>query len=139
MGENQENAQNAKIVAVDLQPMSPIPGVIQLQGDITEISTSTEIVNKFGEKADLVVCDGAPDGNATIFVVNILTIAVTGLHSLDEYMQSQLILAAFNITSFILKKGGNFVAKVSSSFLVHFNNYDFRFSAPETPLSSIHK
>ena len=27
----------AKIVAVDLQPMSPIEGVIQLKGDITEV------------------------------------------------------------------------------------------------------
>lgn len=26
-----------RIVAVDLQPMSPLPGVIQLQGDITEV------------------------------------------------------------------------------------------------------
>ena len=53
----------AKIVAVDLQPMAPIPGVIQLQGDITEVATAKEITAKFkGEKADLVVCDGAPDG-----------------------------------------------------------------------------
>ena len=27
-----------KIVAVDLQAMAPIPGVIQLQGDITKVS-----------------------------------------------------------------------------------------------------
>ena len=28
---------DAKIVAVDLQAMAPIPGVIQLQGDITKV------------------------------------------------------------------------------------------------------
>lgn len=27
-----------RIVAVDLQPMSPLPGVVQLQGDITEVT-----------------------------------------------------------------------------------------------------
>lgn len=44
------------------------------------------------------VCDGAPD--------------VTGLHDLDEYIQAQLLLAAFNITSHVLERGGTFVAKI---------------------------
>lgn len=53
----------AKIVAVDLQAMAPLPGVIQIQGDITQLSTAEKIIQHFeGEKADLVVCDGAPDG-----------------------------------------------------------------------------
>lgn len=55
--------ENVKIVAVDLQPMAPLPGVIQIQGDITKYSTAQAIMKHFeGEKADLVVCDGAPDG-----------------------------------------------------------------------------
>ncbi|CAG9536598.1 unnamed protein product [Cercopithifilaria johnstoni] len=91
--------KDIRIVAVDLQPMSPLPGVIQLQGDITETSTAEKIISYFeGLKADLVVCDGAPD--------------VTGLHALDEYMQSQLVLAALNIATFVLKETGTFVAKV---------------------------
>ena len=32
------NDDSVKIVAVDLQAMAPIPGVIQLQGDITQVS-----------------------------------------------------------------------------------------------------
>jgi tRNA (cytidine32/guanosine34-2'-O)-methyltransferase len=68
------------IVAVDLQKMAPIPGVIQLQGDITKQSTADAIIDNFhGELADLVVCDGAPD--------------VTGLHDMDEFIQAQLLLA----------------------------------------------
>ena len=91
--------QNAKIVAVDLQAMAPLPGVIQIQGDITNVSTAKEIISHFeGGHADLVVCDGAPD--------------VTGLHDLDEFIQGQLLLAAFNITTHVLKPGGNFVAKI---------------------------
>jgi len=79
-----ENA-DVKIVAVDLQLMAPIPGVIQIHGDITKESTAREIIGHFeGGKADLVVCDGAPD--------------VTGLHDLDEYVQAQLLLAVSNQT-----------------------------------------
>lgn len=56
--------EQVKIVAVDLQPMAPLPGIIQIQGDITKYTTAQEIIEHFeGEKADLVVCDGAPDGN----------------------------------------------------------------------------
>ncbi|VDK87333.1 unnamed protein product [Litomosoides sigmodontis] len=96
---DEDKRKDIRIVAVDLQPMSPLPGVIQLQGDITEVSTAEKIISYFeGLKADLVVCDGAPD--------------VTGLHALDEYMQSQLVLAALNIATFVLKETGTFVAKV---------------------------
>ncbi|XP_015904917.1 tRNA (cytidine(32)/guanosine(34)-2'-O)-methyltransferase [Parasteatoda tepidariorum] len=96
---NAEDPDDIKIVAVDLQAMAPLPGVIQIQGDITKVSTAEEIISYFkGENADLVVCDGAPD--------------VTGLHDLDEYIQAQLLLAALNITTHLLKKGGTFVAKI---------------------------
>ncbi|XP_057351452.1 putative tRNA (cytidine(32)/guanosine(34)-2'-O)-methyltransferase isoform X4 [Manis pentadactyla] len=70
------------VVAVDLQAMAPLPGVLQIQGDITQLSTAKEIIQHFeGCPADLVLCDGAPD--------------VTGLHDVDEYMQAQLLLAIF--------------------------------------------
>jgi len=36
--------EDVKIVAVDLQAMAPIPGVIQIQGDITKVPlTYTEV------------------------------------------------------------------------------------------------
>lgn len=79
--------------------MAPLPGVVQLQGDITKLSTANAIIEHFGEeKAQLVVCDGAPD--------------VTGLHDIDEYIQSQLLLAALSITTHVLTPGGNFIAKI---------------------------
>jgi 23S rRNA U2552 (ribose-2'-O)-methylase RlmE/FtsJ len=68
------------IVAVDLQDMAPLEGVVQTKGDITKESTAKEVLRLFeGKKADLVICDGAPD--------------VTGMHDIDEYVQSQLLLA----------------------------------------------
>lgn len=70
-------------------------------GDITKKETADQIVSHFeGQKADLVVCDGAPD--------------VTGLHDIDEFVQAQLVLAALNITTHVLKVGvgSRFVAKI---------------------------
>jgi tRNA (cytidine32/guanosine34-2'-O)-methyltransferase len=55
------------IVSVDLQEMAPLDGVIEIQGDITSEKTANEIIHHFhGKKADLVVCDGAPDGKKRI-------------------------------------------------------------------------
>jgi tRNA (cytidine32/guanosine34-2'-O)-methyltransferase len=93
-----KNLVDAKIVAVDLQPMAPIPNVIQIQGDITKKATAEQILHHFEGHAELVVCDGAPD--------------VTGLHDMDEYVQAQLLLAALNIATHLLKDGGTFVAKI---------------------------
>ncbi|XP_010262791.1 PREDICTED: putative tRNA (cytidine(32)/guanosine(34)-2'-O)-methyltransferase isoform X2 [Nelumbo nucifera] len=87
------------IVAIDLQPMAPIEGVIQVQGDITNARTAEVVIRHFdGCKADLVVCDGAPD--------------VTGLHDMDEFVQSQLILAGLTIVTHVLREGGKFIAKI---------------------------
>jgi tRNA (cytidine32/guanosine34-2'-O)-methyltransferase len=56
--------ESPTIVSVDLQEMAPLPGVIQLKGDITNLETIRQIISHFhGEQAQLVVCDGAPDGN----------------------------------------------------------------------------
>eukprot|EP01083_Nonionella_stella_P081032 222988_1 len=91
--------EQIKIVSVDLQPMAPIKGVIEIEGDITSVKTAQTIIDQFdGLKADLVVCDGAPD--------------VTGMHDIDEYIQSQLILSALNITTYLLRKNGTFVCKI---------------------------
>ena len=37
-GSGEDIREDVKIVAVDLQAMAPLPGVIQLQGDITKAS-----------------------------------------------------------------------------------------------------
>lgn len=44
------------------------------------------------------ICDGAPD--------------ITGFHDMDQYIQSQLLVAALNIATKLLKPQGNFVAKI---------------------------
>lgn len=99
LNKDENRSKDAKIVAVDLQPMAPIDGVTCLQADITHPKTLQRILELFGgEPADFVCSDGAPD--------------VTGLHDLDEYIQAQLILSALQLTCCILKPGGTFVAKI---------------------------
>ena len=99
-----EDASETRIVAVDLQPMAPIDGVLCIQGDITSYETAQAILEVFGcnktnedgakegNRAELVICDGAPD--------------VTGLHDLDEYLQAQLLMSAVKITTHVLVDGG---------------------------------
>lgn len=136
----QQQQQQPRVVAVDLQEMAPIEGVTILQGDITSEETANEIVRLLNEpepthstpgdingapaapqvstpamvattsprKADIVICDGAPD--------------VTGMHELDEYLQHHLLLAALHITTFVLHPGGCFVTKMfrgpNTAFLI---------------------
>src|SRR5271170_1578186 len=87
------------ILALDLQPMAPLPDVIQIQADLTHPSTPPILLSHLkNQKAELVVCDGAPD--------------VTGLHDLDEYIQAQLLLSAVQLAVRVLIPGGTFVAKI---------------------------
>jgi tRNA (cytidine32/guanosine34-2'-O)-methyltransferase len=106
---NRPSSIQPRIVAVDLQPMAPIDGVHIIQGDITSIQTAHAIIAAMNDgheqqeqeqqqRAELVVCDGAPD--------------VTGLHDVDEYLQSQLLFAAMFISTHVLCDGGTLVAKI---------------------------
>lgn len=98
-GDDSDDDDDVKIVAVDIQTMAPLDGVTIIQGDITSYDTAEKVIRQFrGRGAQLVVCDGAPD--------------VTGQHDLDVFIQSQLLLAALNIATFVLEEGGTFVAKL---------------------------
>ncbi len=103
--------KDVKIVAIDLQPMSPLAGIITLRADITHPATVPLLLHALdssydpstsaqqaSQPVDLVISDGAPD--------------VTGLHDLDIYVQSQLLFAALNLALCVLRPGGKFVAKI---------------------------
>jgi len=98
-GFKQSETNEVRGISVDLQEIAPIENMHHIQGDITKKSTLDKVLELFkGHKAQLVVCDGAPD--------------VTGFHDIDQYIQSQLLVAALNITTFMLETGGTFVAKI---------------------------
>lgn len=89
------------LVAVDLQPIAPLPGVTTLQLDITLPSTIDLLKEYFpadSAPADLVVTDGAPD--------------VTGSQDLDSSLHYQLYIASLTICRHLLKPHGVFVGKV---------------------------
>ncbi|KAG0645848.1 tRNA methylase 7 [Hyphodiscus hymeniophilus] len=103
--------KDVKIVAIDLQPMSPLQGITTLRADITHPATVPLLLKALdptydpesqsqhaSHPVDLVLSDGAPD--------------VTGLHDLDIYVQSQLLFAALNLALCVLRPGGKFVAKI---------------------------
>jgi tRNA (cytidine32/guanosine34-2'-O)-methyltransferase len=108
--EQSKPREGVRIVAIDLQPMSPLEGVTTLRADITHPSTIPLMLKALdsdtydpnapssSSPVDLVISDGAPD--------------VTGLHDLDIYVQSQLLWAALNLALCVLKPGGKFVAKI---------------------------
>jgi tRNA (cytidine32/guanosine34-2'-O)-methyltransferase len=104
-----KSQKDVKIVAIDLQPMSPLDGVVTIKADITHPSTIPRLLKALNpdqnpdspsaqHPVDLVLSDGAPD--------------VTGLHDLDVYIQSQLLWAALNLALCVLRPGGSFVAKI---------------------------
>jgi tRNA (cytidine32/guanosine34-2'-O)-methyltransferase len=108
--EKPKTREGVRIVAIDLQPMSPLDGVTTMRADITHPSTIPLMLKALdpdtydpaapqgSSPVDLVISDGAPD--------------VTGLHDLDIYVQSQLLWAALNLALCVLKPGGKFVAKI---------------------------
>lgn len=109
--EDPKPRRDVKIVSIDLQPISPLPGIITLRADITHPATVPLLLKALdpdydadtmnqqaAQPVDLVISDGAPD--------------VTGLHDLDIYVQSQLLFAALNLALCVLKPGGKFVAKI---------------------------
>ena len=109
-GRKRVPGKDVRIVAVDLQPMSPLEGITTIKADITHPSTIPMLLKALDpetydpsdteaqNRVDLVLSDGAPD--------------VTGLHDLDIYVQSQLLFAALNLALCVLKPGGKFVAKI---------------------------
>jgi len=112
-GFKQGETDEVRGISVDLQEIAPIDNMKHIQGDITKKSTLDKILELFrGEKAQLVICDGAPD--------------VTGFHDIDQYIQSQLLVAALNITTFMLEEGGTFVAKIFQGNDVRFLYSQFK-------------
>lgn len=109
----QGESDEVRGISVDLQEIAPIENMKHIQGDITKKSTLDKILELFkGQKAQLVICDGAPD--------------VTGFHDIDQYIQSQLLVAALNITTFMLEEGGTFVAKIFQGNDVRFLYSQFK-------------
>ena len=88
----------AQVVAMDLLPMDPLPGVVLLQGDFTEAGMQARLIEALGGRADLVLSDMAPN--------------TTGHTATDHLRIVALAEAALEFAVEVLAEGGGFVAKV---------------------------
>ena len=89
---------SGKILAIDINPMSPIINVKFLNRDIFDKETEDEIISFFKGKIDVIISDMAAD--------------TTGNKALDSIRTNQLCSEAINLSSKTLKKKGVFVSKL---------------------------
>ena len=87
-----------RIIALDLQVIDPIPGVICLQGDMTDPEVQAQVIEIAGGHANVVLSDAAP--------------STTGVKLHDHVLSIELARAAFDVASRLLDPGGNMVLKV---------------------------
>jgi len=87
----------ARVVAVDINPMSPIENVTFIRGDITHAET-IEKIKEVSDKYDVVMSDASPK--------------ISGKWTIDHLRSIDLARASFNIAKEVLKPGGNFIVKV---------------------------
>lgn len=87
-----------KVVAVDIRPMDPVPGVTFIEADITDPATDALIQDALGGRPDLVMSDMAN--------------SATGHASTDHLRTMALVEAALDCARAILAPNGGFIAKV---------------------------
>ncbi|MDA8328388.1 MAG: RlmE family RNA methyltransferase [Betaproteobacteria bacterium] len=91
--------QGAQVIALDLLPMDPIPGVHFIQGDFTEQITLDEMELALkNRRLDLVICDMAPN--------------MSGVSSVDQARSLYLCELALEFARVWLRPEGNFLVKV---------------------------
>jgi 23S rRNA (uridine2552-2'-O)-methyltransferase len=87
-----------RVIAVDLLPMEPIPGVDFLEGDFTAPETLQALRELIGEKhVDLVMSDMAPN--------------ISGNRTIDQPRSMALLDEALVFAREVLRPGGDFVVK----------------------------
>lgn len=87
------------VIASDLLPMDPLPGVHFIRGDFTEQQVLERIREVLaGRQADLVMSDMAPN--------------MSGIRGVDQPRSMLLAELALELAGEVLRPGGRFVCKV---------------------------
>ena len=87
-----------RVIAVDLLPMEPIPGVDFLEGDFTSAQTRQALRGLVaGTKVDLVMSDMAPN--------------ISGNRTIDQARSMALLDEAVSFAREVLRPGGNLLVK----------------------------
>lgn len=91
-------APAGRVIAVDLLPLAPIPGVEFLEGDFMEASTLQALEALLGgTEVDLVMSDMAPN--------------LSGNRAMDQPRSMALVEAACHFAESVLRRDGDFLAK----------------------------
>ncbi|TFG14312.1 RlmE family RNA methyltransferase [Candidatus Thorarchaeota archaeon] len=93
-----EKDRTMEIVAVDINPMAPLPGVKFVKGDITEDTTLEKIEQLTRGSADLILSDCSPN--------------VSGHWDIDVARQLDLARITLEIGHKLLEKNGKVLTKV---------------------------
>lgn len=87
-----------RVVALDILPMDPLPGVEVLQGDFREQEVLDQLEARVGEKVDLVLSDMAPN--------------LSGIQTADQARSMHLAELALDFAREWLAPNGRFVVKL---------------------------
>lgn len=88
-----------RIIALDILPFEPIPGVEMIKGDFTDLVVFEKLLQCLGPtKADWVISDMAPD--------------MSGLDSVDQPRSMELAELTFDFAKHVLKPEGGILVKV---------------------------
>lgn len=91
--------RTGRVIALDVLPMEPIPGVVFIQGDFRDDHVLAAMENAVGEgKLDLVVSDMSPN--------------LSGVAVADQARSIHLCELALEFATKHLKQNGNFLVKV---------------------------
>jgi len=91
--------RKGKILAMDLLPMEPLPGVDFLQGDFREDAVLESLMKMLnGREIDLVMSDIAPN--------------ISGVEAVDLPRSMYLVELAVDFASQVLRPGGDLLVKV---------------------------
>jgi 23S rRNA (uridine2552-2'-O)-methyltransferase len=91
--------EKGQVVALDILPMDPLPGVAFIQGDFTEDGPLALLEEELGGKnADLVLSDMAPN--------------MSGVGAVDQPRAMYLAELALSFAEKWLEPGGSFIVKV---------------------------
>jgi len=88
----------SKVLALDLERMPPLEGVMFIRGDIRDEEVVKRLLGLIPNKADVVISDMSPD--------------ISGNYSYDHARSVELCEHALKFAAKVLREGGNFCVKM---------------------------
>lgn len=91
--------RKGQLIALDILPMDPIPGVEFIQGDFSEDTVLEQLMQTLnGQRVDVVLSDISPN--------------ISGIRAVDQPRSMYLVELVCDFAFDVLKPGGSFLTKV---------------------------